>query len=254
MANIGAFNPNAQAPLENFINIPKGEWNVKIVDSKIEGQEQGNPKIVLTLEVDEGSAKGGKADVHLFLWSAEKKGEISRRKMTSICMALGIMQEFQDTNVLHGRPFTIKTDLRFVPKQDGTGMMEFPDVKAFLPYVGPGRAAGADPVQPQAPVAAAQASNAPSLPTAPSFGSGMPAAPSFAPPAAPAPAGFPAAPMGYAPAPAQAGAFAPPMAPAQQFPGAPQQQQQFAPPMGQTPAPFAPPVPGAPAPFAMPPR
>lgn len=253
MANIGAFNPNAQAPLENFINIPKGEWNVKIVDSKIEGQEQGNPKIVLTLEVDEGSAKGGKADVHLFLWSAEKKGEISRRKMTSICMALGIMQEFQDTNVLHGRPFTIKTDLRFVPKQDGTGMMEFPDVKAFLPYVGPGRAAGADPIQPQPPAAqAAPAAGAPTLPTfgqlpqAPGAGApAMPAQP-FAPPAPPASFAPPMAPAGM---PAAPGAFAPPPM------GAPAAPQYGAPPVGygQAPAPYAPPV-GAPPPFGAPQR
>lgn len=251
MAAIGQFNPNAQAPLESYISIPKGEWNAKIIDSKVEGTDASNSKVVLTFEVDEGSAKGGKADVHLFLWSPEKKGEISRRKLTSIANAVGIFQEFGDTSVLHGRPLTLTTDVRFVAKTDGTGFMDFPDVKAFKTYVGGGRAAGADPVQPQAPGAAAPASNAPSLPAAPSFGGGMPQAPSFAPPAAPAAPSFPGTPMGgYAP-PAQAGAFAPPMAPAQQFPGAPGS---FAPPMGQTPAPFAPPVPGAPAPFATPPR
>ena len=64
MAAIGQFNPNAQAPLENYISIPKGEWNAKIIDSKVEGTDASNSKVVLTFEVDEGSAKGGKADVH----------------------------------------------------------------------------------------------------------------------------------------------------------------------------------------------
>lgn len=233
MANIGAFNPNAQAPLDNYISIPKGEWNAKVIDSKIEGTDASNSKLVLTFEVDEGSAKGGKADVHLFLWSPEKKGEISRRKLTSIANAVGIFQEFQDTAVLHGRPLTLGTDIRFVPKTDGTGYMDFADIKAFKTYVGGGRAAGADPVQPQAPgAAAAPAVGAPTLPTAP----GMPMA---------APGGFtmpaaPAAPVQQQfAAPAQ-GQFAPPMAPAQQFPGAP----------GQPAAPFQPPYAGAPAPFA----
>lgn len=261
MANLGfLFNPADHKPFGDFTLTPKGEWNAIISKSEIDQSDANEPKLVLTFQIFEGSEKGTELHENLFLWTPKDgsksggKGDISRRKMTTINNAIGQFEQYQDTAILHNRPLTIKTDIRYSLKNDGSGQyIGFPDIKSFKTCVGAGQAAGADPVQPQAPGAAAPASNAPSLPTAPSFGGGMPAAPSFAPPAAPAPAGFPAAPTGYAPAPVQAGAFAPPMAPAQQFPGAPQQQQ-FAPPMGQAPAPFAPPVPGAPAPFAMPPR
>lgn len=250
MANIGQFNPNAQAPLDGgYIPLPKGEWNAQIVDSKIEGTDASNTKLVLTFEVNEGTAKGAKVDVYLFLWTPADgnkgggKGEISRRKLTSISNALGIFQEFNDTNILHNRPLTLRTDIRFVAKQDGTGYMEFGDIKEFKQFVGTGRAAGADPVQPQAPGAGmAPAHAAPSLPTAPAFG-GMPQAPAFAPPAPPTAFAPPQAPAGFAPPapPAAPGGFAPPMAPAPQ---------QFAPPAA--PGAYQPPQFGAPPPFGAP--
>ena len=231
MANLGmVFNPNAFEAFEDFIAIPKGEWNVKIVDSAIEHKEGKEPRLILTFAVDEGSAKGGKIDVHLFLWSAEKKGDVGRRKLTTICKAIGVMNDFQDTAALHNRPLTVTTDVRREPKTDGSGFVEFADIKSFKQYVGGGRAAGADSVQPTAPN-----QTAPSLPSAPA----IPAAPVFAPPQAPvaAPQNF-AFPTQQAPAPVQFAAPGPFGAPAP-----------FAAPV---PPPFQPAFPGAPAPFGPP--
>lgn len=250
MANIGSFNPQQFEPLGEFTSVPKGEWNVIIADSEVDQSNPNDPKLVLHLEfvggeADGNKAKGGKADIHLWLWApsenGKSKGDISRRKLRSITDALGFFQQFEDTAVLHNKPFTVKTDIRWVEKRDGSGYTGFPDVKSFGQYKGQ-QAAGADPVQPQAPAATAQ--TAPTLPSAPAFG-----APAFG--AAPTMPTTPAA-----PAPGQ---FAPPAMPAYAAPPVATQQapaQGFAPPMGNFAPPaapaapaFQPPVPGAPGPW-----
>lgn len=274
MANIGSFNPQAQEPLGDFTPIPKGEWNCIITDSTVDQSNPNDPKLVMDFEVCEGTAKGGKFQVHFWLWAPSEnngkgKGDISRRKLTSITNALGIYQQFEDTAILHGKPLTVKTDIRWKPKNDNPSeMIGFPDPKSFNPYKGP-QAAGADPVQPTAPAAPAQAVGAPGLrlPGAPGMQTGFSQQPAFqgapalpqAPVATQQPApqfqtpapgtapGFPpAGPAGTAPAFGQQPQF---QAPPQGFP--PQQQpapQQFAPPQ----APGFPPVPGAPGPWAGP--
>lgn len=226
MANIGVFNPQAQEALGDFTPIPKGEWNCVITGSEVDQSNANDPKLILHFEVCEGAAKGGKFDVFLWIWhpsenNGKGKGDISRRKLTSITNALGIYQQFDDTAILHGKPMTVKTDIRWVPKKDAPGEMTgFPDPKSFNPYKG-AQAAGADPVQPTAPAAPAQGVGVPGL--QPAFGQ-QPAfqpAPTFAPPAAPvatqAPAPqFQAPPQGFAPG-GPAG-MAPPVAAPQQFP------------------------------------
>ena len=260
MANIGVFNPQAQEALGDFTPIPKGEWNCIITGSEVDQSNPNDPKLVLNCEVCEGAAKGGKFDVHLWIWSPEKKGEISRRKLTSITNAIGLYQQFDDTAILHGKPFTVKTDIRWVPKKDNPSEMTgFPDPKSFKAYMGP-QAAGADPVQPTEPAAPAQAVGAPGLrlPGAPGMQPAFGQQPAFqpAPAFAQAPVATPQpAPQFQTPAPGMAPAFPPAgpagMAPAfgqqPQFQAPPQAApQQFAPPQ----APGFPPIPGAPGPWA----
>lgn len=231
MANIGVFNPQAQEALGDFTPIPKGEWNCVITGSEVDQSNPNDPKLVLNCEVCEGAAKGGKFDVHLWIWSPEKKGEISRRKLTSITNAIGLYQQFDDTAILHGKPFTVKTDIRWVPKKDNPSEMTgFPDPKSFKAYMGP-QAAGADPVQPTAPAAPAQAVGAPGL--------RLPGATGMQPAFGQQPA--------FQPAPAFAQAPVATQQPAPQFQAPPQAApQQFAPPQ----ASGFPPIPGAPGPWA----
>jgi len=266
VANLGFnFNPANFEPLGDFIAIPKGEWNCILKETKIDTEKQDQPKLVVTFEVIEGSCKGASLDVQLALWTPDDPsrkgggwGAISRRKLRSITDALGIHGEFNDTAVLHGKPLTITTDLRFQPKTDNPGQfVSFAEAKKFSPFVGQGRAAGADPQQPTPPAAGVGASAAGAAPTLPQMGGmNLPAMGGFAPPAAPVapvatqqpfqapvqmPQGFqmpgqqtapPAAPFQMP----QMGGFAPPQAPA----GMPAFQ---APPMGAGPAggPWGPP-------------
>ena len=248
MANLGFnFNPAQFEPLNVFILTPKGEWNAVVKDTKVDTEKQDQPKLVVTFEIIEGSCKGASLDLQLALWTpddAAKKGggwgAISRRKLRSLTDALGIHGEFNDSAVLHGKPVTLTTDLRFVSKTNAPGeYAAFPDIKKFSPYVGQGRAAGADAVQPTPPAANVGGASA-AAPQLPQMGaSALPTLPqmgNFAPPAAPpvatqqAPAQMPqgfqmpgqqTAPM--APPPGmppmgmqmpQMGGFAPPAAPA----------------------------------------
>ncbi len=187
------FNADSYEPLSSFTLTPKGEWNMIFKSSELAKLDQnGNlttdSTFVLNAEVIEGSAKGGEISIQLALWKPDDTtkngggwGAISRRRMRSITDALGIRGEF-NTAMLLNRPFTAMTDLRF---KDGK---TFPDIKKFSPFVGQGRAAGADPQQPTPPAtnvggASAAAPQLPqmgasALPTLPQMGN-------FAPPAAP---------------------------------------------------------------------
>lgn len=228
MANLGfAFNPKDYEPFSDFSMLPKGEWNVVISKSEIDQTDPQDTKLVLTFAIVEGSEKGKELTENFFLWAPKDgsksggKGEISRRKMTTINNAIGQFEQYNDSAVLHNRPFTIKTDIEYKLKNDGSGAyIGFARIKSYKSFVGNGQASGADPVQPLMPGAAVPAAGgapslpfaAPQVPVAPA----MPAAP-YAPPAAPAapaaPAGFPGLPAGFPTAPAQqGGAFAPPMA------------------------------------------
>ena len=258
MAQLGfAFNPANFEPLSDYIAVPKGEWNAVIKNTEINTEKPDQPKLVLTFEIIEGACKGATLDLQLALWTPDdvsKKGggwgAISRRKLRSVTDAVGIHGEFADTAVLHGKPLTITTDLRFSLKNDNSGQyVSFPEIKKFSPFVGQGRAAGADAVQPQAPAAGVGGAAAPTVPTLPAFGA-APAAPGFSAPAAPA--GLPAFGAPQAPSAMPAGFQMPgqqtaPAAPAMAVPP----MGGFAPPVAPAPA-FAPPAMGGAAPWGVP--
>jgi len=169
------FNADSYEPLSSFTLTPKGEWNMIFKSSELAKLDQnGNlttdSTFVLNAEVIEGSAKGGEISIQLALWKPDDNtkngggwGAISRRRMRSITDALGIRGEF-NTAMLLNRPFTAMTDLRF---KDGK---TYPDIKKFSPFVGQGRAAGADPQQPTPPAAGVGGGNAPTAPTLPGLG------------------------------------------------------------------------------------
>ncbi len=169
------FNADSYEPLSSFTLTPKGEWNMIFKSSELAKLDQnGNlttdSTFVLNAEVIEGSAKGGEISIQLAIWKPDDNtkngggwGAISRRRMRSITDALGIRGEF-NTAMLLNRPFTAMTDLRF---KDGK---TYPDIKKFSPFVGQGRAAGADPQQPTPPAAGVGGGNAPTAPTLPGMG------------------------------------------------------------------------------------
>lgn len=260
MANLGfVFNPADYKPFEDYSTLPKGEYNAILLKTEVDQSNAEKPKLVVTFQIVEGSERGSEISENLFLWLPKDgsksggSGEICRRKMTTLLAAIGHQGSFQDTAIFHGKPLTIKTDIKFSPKNNAPGeFIGFAEIKTFKPYAGPGNVAGADANQPQAPVAPA----APAGPAA-GFGGGfaMPQAPGGAFPAPAAPMGFP----GAAPAPMAAPAgFQMPQAPAAPAPVA-YAPQGFAPAApGAFPAPAAPapfqPVPGAPSPFGAPGR
>ena len=234
-------------PMSDFVLTPKGEWNVVIKGMEFVPTDGKTPDLLVpSFEIVEGSAKGAVLEKKLAIWAPEdtsKKGGgwpgVSKRLMRSILDAVGVHGDFNPATLI-GKPLTITTDIKFQLKNDNSGQyMPFPELRKFAPYVGQGRAAGADAVQPTPPAANVGGASA-AAPQLPQMGaSALPTLPqmgNFAPPAAPPVATQPAPvqmPQGFqmpgqqtapmAPPPGmppmgmqmpQMGNFAPPAAPA----------------------------------------
>lgn len=188
-------NTDSWEPFDNFTHVPKGEWNAVIKSMEFVREENKPDLLVPCFEIVEGSAKGGILEKKLAIWMAEdpnKKGGgwpgISKRIMRSITDAVGVHGDFVPAQLV-GKFLTINTDIKFQLKNDGSGQyMPFPELKSLKPFVGQGRAAGADAVQPTPPAANVGGASA-AAPQLPQMGaSALPTLPqmgNFAPPAAP---------------------------------------------------------------------
>ena len=165
-------------PMSNFVLTPKGEWNAVIKSMEFVQAEGNTPDLLVpSFEIVEGSAKGAVLEKKLAIWAPEdtsKKGGgwagVSKRIMRSILDAVGVHGDFNPATLI-GKPLTITTDIKFQLKNDNSDQyMPFPELRKFAPYVGAGRAAGADPQQPTPPAAGVGGGNAPAAPTLPGLG------------------------------------------------------------------------------------
>lgn len=219
----GTYDPNAHAPLADFTVLPKGQYNVAIKGDEWK-ECKGGHMLVVSFVVLDGPHAGVELSDNFTLAVAEQKNvDMAQRKLGMICRAVNYLQALNDTNVLHGKPLTVRTDVRFYEKQDGS-QGSSTDIKKYEPYVGANMASGPDAVQPTPPAPAAQAPaigglSAPGGLRLPTATPAMAVAPQA--PAAAAPVGMPA---GFA-LPGQNTLGAPtPAVPAQGgFPGMPTQ-------------------------------
>lgn len=99
-------------PADSFDVLPKGKYLCMAVDSKIKPTKAGTGDYLeITFEVIDGQGKGRKIWERLNIRNANKKAEeISQRKLSSLCRAVGVMN-LQDTDQLHNIPVTLDIDV-----------------------------------------------------------------------------------------------------------------------------------------------
>lgn len=194
MAALGFSYDFSQLPeFEEYSTLPKGQWNVCIIDGEVKASGT-TTRLQLKFRVLDGSHAGSEfTDNFTLMHDNEKAQTIGQQRLGAIQRAVNWLQALSDVAQIANKPFTVRTDIRFYPKNDG-GVGSAVDVKKITPYVGANMATGADPVQPTPPAPEAPA---PALGGLPSPGGlRLPTAtPAMAAPQAPAvaaPVGMPA--------------------------------------------------------------
>lgn len=117
MANIGHYNPNEHEPRDPIEVLPNGWYGAQIVDTEVVEAKSGNGSYLnVTFELLEDLHPDlGKRKVwaRLNLWNANQQAvDIANRELASICKALGQIEPWEDTEVLHFRPLAIKVKVR----------------------------------------------------------------------------------------------------------------------------------------------
>ena len=114
MANLGQqFDASQVAPSTGYDVIPKGEYVIRITDSEVvpNSAQTGNV-LKLTLEVVSGEYAGRKVFDQLNLSNPNEMAvKISRERLSAYCHATGVIQ-LQDSQQLHGIPFTAKVKIK----------------------------------------------------------------------------------------------------------------------------------------------
>ncbi|MGE4486334.1 MAG: DUF669 domain-containing protein [Synergistaceae bacterium] len=102
------FDSNQYEPLGDFQPIPEGMYHVICVNSEIKPTKDGNGSYIeLQFKVQGGDYDGRLLFERLNLWNQNEVAvDIANKTLTSICLVTGVSQ-FNDTNQLHGIPFTI---------------------------------------------------------------------------------------------------------------------------------------------------
>ena len=114
MANLGQqFDASQVAPSTGYDVIPKGEYVMRIADSDVvPNSAQTGTVLKLTLEVVSGEYAGRKVFDQLNLSNPNEMAvKISRERLSAYCHATGVIQ-LQDSQQLHGIPFTAKVKIK----------------------------------------------------------------------------------------------------------------------------------------------
>lgn len=108
------YNPSEHDPQgDNYEPIPKGVYEIEVVDSDIPTSKGGDPMVELVVEIvgneDTGTKYAGRKIWEKFnLYNTtgndpEKVRQIARGQFSAACRCLGVFHEVNDTEELHGR-------------------------------------------------------------------------------------------------------------------------------------------------------
>lgn len=139
------FDPTQHDPEEERTLLPDGEYVSIITDTEIVDNSKGTGKILkITHQIAEGAYQNRKVWDNLNIVHQNMNAqEIAQRRLTSICIAVGVVTTLKDTTELHNCPMRIK--LVTEPAKDGYAAKN--KIKSYAPYA----AANAQPAaQPQA--------------------------------------------------------------------------------------------------------
>ena len=190
MAQIGQpYDPGAHKPREAFELIPNGWYATQITASEIkQTKDQQGQYLHLTvtfLETHHPELKGRMCWDRLNIWNQSQKAvDIANATLSAICKAIGQVDQWTDSNILHNRPLAVKIRIelaqgQYAAKNEISGYKSLAEA-----FQGPGAPQAAAP-QAAAPQAAAASQAAPQAPP-----------PQTAPPAGHPPQAVPAAPQG----------------------------------------------------------
>lgn len=113
------FAPNeVPADDRNFEPIPVGNYNVQVIESKIEDTKSGSGQmLVLTLEILDGEYANRRLWDRLNIRNDNPDAQrIAQRALADLCLQIGVAQ-LRDTDELQFKPITVKVGIR----QDKTG-------------------------------------------------------------------------------------------------------------------------------------
>lgn len=133
------FDPKTVEPNQQFEPIPPGWYVVRCVTAQMTQTGAGDAMLKLTFEVDHAAhnGQGGRK-----LWwnltvghSKDQPREIAQRNLSAICRAIGLLEEFDDTQLdrLCGHLLELKVEVRHDSDRGPQN-----DVKAAREFV-PGR-------------------------------------------------------------------------------------------------------------------
>jgi len=121
------FNPLDHNPSQGAGKLPVGRHTVIITDSSVVGVgkaevngQKVSGQLVLNLRVMQGDAAGATGVYRLNYFNAnEVSRDIAKRQLSAVAYAIGQLQTFTDTAVLHNRPFQIDVALQPEPNEKG---------------------------------------------------------------------------------------------------------------------------------------
>jgi hypothetical protein len=128
MGNLSSskFDARTVEPSGSFDLLPKGDYEVLIIDSEMKATKNGDGEyLALELQVTSGEHKGRILWTNLNLRNPNAKAEeIARGTLSAICRAVGVLTP-QDSSELHNKPLLavvrIKTDPTYGDKNEVRG-------------------------------------------------------------------------------------------------------------------------------------
>lgn len=164
-----SFNANNVEPMQERGLLPKGDYVAWIVDSEMKETSTGGEMLKLEFDILEGEYKGRKLWTNLNLVNKNPVSvKIAQGELSSICRAVNVMEEIDESEPLHTIPMIIGVAIevdnrdedkykanpndesiryrnvikKYKPMSGGGGSYEKPAVKApFVPGDGSGRTA-----------------------------------------------------------------------------------------------------------------
>jgi hypothetical protein len=140
-----AFNTSDHEPMGDFLPLPEGEYLAKITKSEIKApgpnaKDQSGKILALRFDIVGPKGKGRVIYENLCIVNKNKEAERSAHsRLRSICDAVGFAGDLEVTEVLHGKPMTIK-----LVKQEAQGkypagnrIVAFKKADGVMPVSGP---------------------------------------------------------------------------------------------------------------------
>ena len=113
MADLMGFDASKIQPNEPSTPVPKGEYQVIIVESEKKPTAKGDGHLLnMVLQVVEGPFKGKKLYDRLNLWNkSEQAAKIAQGTLSAICRAVNVMTP-RNSEDLHNRTLTAVVDVK----------------------------------------------------------------------------------------------------------------------------------------------